>query len=603
MRKPSSDNFVILETNKPDAENRRSFIFKNPARVISCRRLADVGRTLSGVEKAVREGYWAAGFVAYEAGFAFEHKLSPLAGKNYGFPLVWFGIYAKPASAGNKGETREPPGSVLTDFRANIGFRSYDRAIKKIKGLIRKGDTYQINFTYKYGFGFSGSALDLYRRLAARQRTSYSAFIKFGNTSVLSLSPELFFRKKGQKITVKPMKGTAPRGRNAAEDSSIKRGLERSLKNRSENVMIVDLLRNDLSRICEPGSVKTRGLFEIEKYGTLFQMVSTVEGRLKQRIGTTGVFAGIFPSGSVTGAPKIRSMEIINNLEKEPRGIYTGCVGFISPKGEAVFNVAIRTIVIDEKKCRGEMGSGSGIVMDSDARKEYDECALKAKFLEESSGLKPGFKLIESVLWRRPGGYCLLGYHMDRIRASAKALGVKLDAGKLKQGFRRLEKRFSPAKKYKVRSETGIDGRTVHSYSEIGDDAGMKRAIFSKFRVNSGDMYLYHKTNIRKIYDSELKKYSKRGFFDVFFTNERGEVTEGARSNIFVLKKGRYYTPPVACGLLPGVFRRDFMKKHRVIEKVLYPRDLYRADKVFFGNSVRGLVEIKFDRHQTNTTA
>ncbi|MBU1121577.1 MAG: aminodeoxychorismate synthase component I, partial [Candidatus Omnitrophica bacterium] len=329
------------------------------------------------LEDYINKGYYAAGFISYEAGFSFEESLKDLR-LDPDFPLLWFGIYKKPVVFTHK-EKNDLPGYrsgpySVKNLRPDISKSKYFGDIKKVKDLIKRGETYQVNYTFKYKFDFAGSLFGFYEALKARQSVSYAGLVKTPDHSILSMSPELFFRKNGRCIEVKPMKGTIDRGRSAGEDAVNMDRLKKSLKDRSENVMIVDLLRNDLGRISEPGSVRTETLFETEKYETLIQMISVIKSRLRKNITFLELFKAIFPSGSVTGAPKINTMKIINALENEPRRVYTGSVGFFAPDGKAVFNVAIRTALIDNRTKKGEMGIGSGIVIDSGIGKEFKEC-------------------------------------------------------------------------------------------------------------------------------------------------------------------------------------------------------------------------------------
>jgi len=362
---------VLLETNKFDQENKKSYLFENPSFVIECHKLSELESIFNRMEDALNKGYYLAGFISYEAGYAFENIFS--SHQTYDFPLVCFGAYRTPhplpLSLGERGEI-EPP---IVRIKRGEGIKQhYLSAIKTIKQHLAAGDTYQVNYTFKYKFNLNGSPFDLYQRLKKRQATPYSAFIETNDFTILSLSPELFFRKWGNKIKTKPMKGTAIPGRSQASR------LENDPKNQSENIMIVDLLRNDLGRIAKTGTVKTTKLFKVEKYQTLCQMTSTIEAEIPANIALYHLFRNVFPSGSVTGAPKIRTMQIIRELEKEERKIYTGSIGLITPDRDMVFNVAIRTILLEGDK--GEMGIGSGIVYDSDPGKEYEECLLKAGF-------------------------------------------------------------------------------------------------------------------------------------------------------------------------------------------------------------------------------
>ncbi|MBU3912210.1 MAG: aminodeoxychorismate synthase component I [Candidatus Omnitrophica bacterium] len=588
----SKPNSILLETNRFDKDNYRSLAFIDPARVISCYKEKDVQKTLLELEEYINKGYYAAGYISYEAGFAFEDALKGLD-KGSTFPLLWFGIYKKPVILQDKNmdlsKSKRLPYKI-SNLRLNSSHKKYIDNVKKIKNFIRRGDTYQVNYTFKYKFDFRGSAQGLYQDLREKQSVSYSAFINTGDSSILSLSPELFFRKDKSLIEVRPMKGTFDRGINIEQDRRNMKALEQSLKNRSENVMIVDLLRNDLGRVSMPGTVRTRKLFEVERYETLFQMISIVKARLKKDVGLCDLFKAIFPSGSVTGAPKISTMKIISLLEKEPRNIYTGSIGFFEPDGKAVFNVAIRTVLIDNKTRKAEMGVGSGIVIDSDPEKEFEECKLKTNFLTQA---KKDFKLIETMLWQPQKGYFLLRHHLKRLFSSADYFDFKYDKNRVEKELKRLEKSLKDNYQYRIRVLLARGGELESSFSRLDRGAEIEKVRFSEKKTSSSSVFFYHKTTIRDLYDKELKKWRRQGYFDIMFTNEKNQITEGAISNI-IIKKGRfYYTPPLSCGLLDGVYRRYLLDSRKIPlkEKILYKKDIKNADEIYMINSVRGMVK------------
>ena len=594
MFKLPDDNFILLETNRFDKDNQRSYLFSNPVKVIASYNPEDIKKNLFEVEGWTSKGYYAAGFISYEAGFSFEDDLRGLK-TDARFPLLWFGIYKNPRIFTRRDrvifkDERNRTYSIK-NLHPDIAKNKYIRNIKKIKGFIRRGDTYQVNYTFKYKFDFSGSMYGFYEDMKAKHGVSYSAFIKTPEFSILSLSPELFFRKHDSRIEVRPMKGTFDRGRDLEEDRSNIKLLEHSPKNRSENVMIVDLLRNDLGRISRTGTVSTERLFKVEQYETLLQMVSIVKSCLKKNVTLYDLFKAIFPSGSVTGAPKISTMKIIDSLENENRRIYTGGIGFFAPGGESVFNVAIRTALVDNRTKKGEMGIGSGIVYDSDPEKEFEECKLKAKFIDAK---KKTFKLIEAMLWKRNMGYFLLSLHLERMASSAEYFGFPFDTKAIVRKLKALEKDFIGSYDYKVRLLLDKRGEVDVSFTRIKKNPQAARVRFSGKKTDSGDIFLYHKTTNRQVYDEEYKKWQDKGYFDIIFTNEKRELTEGSVTNI-IIKKGRaYYTPPVRSGLLNGVFRRYILeqKKIPVIEKVLYKKDVQEADEIYMLNSVRGMVRV-----------
>ncbi len=587
-------NFVFLETSRRDKRNKVSYLFKNPLKIISCDSPDQIRPLIEKIESWLKKGYFAAGFISYEAGFGLEDALKGKKGQ--GFPLLWFGIFKDIETFDHSRFQFDDDISRdmydIGDVEMEISKKEYIGSIKRIKAYIEKGDTYQVNHTFKLDFSFTGSIPDFYLCLRSKQSVSYSALIKIDEKYILSFSPELFFKKEKGIIQVKPMKGTIGRGRLLNEDKQNAKTLHLCPKNRSENIMIVDLLRNDLSRISKKDSVGTRKLFSIEKYESLFQMTSTVEGKVRKGVSLYELFKATFPSGSVTGAPKISSMKIIDKLEKSPRKIYTGSIGFLAPDGDSVFNVAIRTLLIDKSKKKGEMGIGSGIVYDSDPKNEYDECVLKAKFLTEKI---KDFSLIETLLWEPDKGYPLLKFHLDRLCGSAKYFNYKYSKRAVTAFLNKLSKDFDN-KRYRARLLLGKSGEVSASYEILGKDDSPRIITFSSKRTDSADRFLFYKTTNRKFYDQEHKKYKKQGFFDVIFCNEKNEVTEGAIYNIFIKKGNKYYTPPVECGLLDGVYKRYIVAKKilNVEEKILWPDDIKTADKVILTNAVRGMVPVQF---------
>ncbi|MCQ9208129.1 MAG: aminodeoxychorismate synthase component I [Omnitrophica bacterium] len=603
------EDFVFLETARCDKENRLSYVFLRPERVVSTFKIARIGDCFAELDKALKQGRYVAGFLSYEAGEAFEQKLRHK--QSYDFPLLWFGVYKEPliydhrradfkiSSAKsralikriglNKKSTRK--NYRLKNIRPSISQDSYIKAIAKIKDLIARGFTYQVNYTFKLKFSFWGSPNELYLNLRNNQAVSYSAMIKAGRYFILSFSPELFFRKKGQLILTRPMKGTASRGKDLKEDKEIAQRLENCPKNRSENLMIVDLLRNDLGRISTTGSVRVPRLFNVERYQTIAQMTSDIESRLHSRYSAFDMFSHIFPSGSVTGAPKIKTMEIIKCLEKEPRNVYTGSIGFFSPERSGAFNVAIRTILLDKPGKCGEMGVGSGIVYDSSAKSEYAECRLKADFLTKQS---QDFQLIETLLWQAEGGYLLMDAHLARLENSAGYFGFVYNKREILAALMKLGKTFGKHN-YKARLILDKNGKINLESSALKAPEGLKQKVcFSRKKTDSQNPFLYHKTTNRKTYDREYARAAGAGFYDIIFTNEKDQITEGAISNIFIRKGGRLYTPPVKCGLLDGVYRRHMFSlgNYPLKEKTLRKRDLLTAEKIYLSNSVRGLVEV-----------
>jgi para-aminobenzoate synthetase/4-amino-4-deoxychorismate lyase len=600
----STPGSVLLQTSRMDAENYRSYLFTRPRQILTATDSYTHESLFAEIEQALANGNWVAGFFAYEYGARMQLKGHGDA-QNSPAPLAWLGVYARPFIFNHRSgqfEGDAPMGFAaeeglpelnyeISDLRWSLSSEDYARKIAAIHEYIRAGDTYQVNFTQKLAFDFSGSAAALFRAVTARQPVSYSAFLHAEDWKILSFSPELFFRRRDRQVLTRPMKGTAPRGADCAEDEAMAAWLQNDAKNRSENVMIVDLLRNDLGRICEFGSVEARRLFSIEKYETLFQMTSEVSGTLRADVRNAEIFRSLFPCGSITGAPKLRTMEIIRELEAQPRGVYTGAIGFFSPHSEAVFSVPIRTVVLTGN--RGEMGVGSGIVIDSRADEEYRECQLKSRFLTESlerEAENEPFQLIESILWQ--DGYCRLSMHIERLELSARYFDFRFDRAGILAALESVEYDLTPGQRTKVRLTLDRDGAARITQAAAAENMPGK-IIVSAHRVRSSDRLLRHKTTQRRLYDEEYKAADELGFVDVLFLNERDEVAEGAISNLFILKNGQWFTPPVTCGLLPGVYRRHLLEtKPDAAEMVLRLADLASADAVYLCNAIRGCTRV-----------
>lgn len=587
--------YVFLETAFLNRENNTSFLFRDFTDILIFNSSDNPDLFFTRAENYLKRGFWLCGYFAYEAGYFLEPALYRLRQK-YNFPLAWLGVCAKPLEIkhnrvhnvlwDNKLGKRilaSPNGLNLKDIRANISRRNYCRQIKNIRRYLEEGFTYQVNFTFKIKFDFQGEPSELYLNLRRSQPTAYAALIDTGRRQILSFSPELFFRSQNGKIISRPMKGTAQRSFLPGADRQSRRNLRTSRKVKAENLMIVDLLRNDLGRISQ--KVRVPRLFEIEAYRTLHQMTSTIEAENKAGLKLKDIFTSLFPCGSVTGAPKIKTMEIIKRLEKEPRGVYTGAIGYISPARKMCFNVAIRTIDICQGK--GELGVGGGIVYDSVDKDEYAEALLKARFFTDRL-----FKvsLIETILLDGCN-YFLLDLHLKRMQRSARYFSIPFDIKKLRD---RLDKIAASSRSlFKIRVVLSPRGRWRIEKRPLDKLPFPVKIKVSSQAVNPADGFLYHKTTRRRFYDRQRKKAQAAGCFEVIFSNLYGEITEGTISNVFILKDGQLYTPSLKCGLLPGVFREHLIREGKAKEKVLTSADLHTAAKVYIGNSVRGLIEAK----------
>lgn len=593
-----------MQTSRFDAANWRSFVFLKAEREISASSLDEVPELFRQVDAALAAGFHVAGFVGYECGYHFE-RFDGVAVGGQALPLAWFGVYREPVvydhvrgcfeggwelPAVEGGSPVELPVRFAERVELGIPEEEYCAKIRQIKEYIRAGETYQVNFTDSVCVPVKVSADVAFGTLVRQQPVAYGALLNVAGQHVLSLSPELFFRIERGRIVTRPMKGTMRRGLDSAEDAEAAVRLKNDEKNRAEHLMIVDLLRNDLGRICAMGSVQVEDIFSVEVYKTLLQMTSTVTGRLREGLSYYEIFKGMFPSGSITGAPKIRTMQIIHELERGPRGVYTGAIGFMSPSGAAAFNVAIRTLVLKDGEAR--MGVGGGVVADSEPLEEYRECLLKAKFLTRPHY---DFQLIETMLW--DGDFFLLSMHLDRLEASAEYFGFLCDRATIAARLAEEASVFEAGERYWVRLLLDGVGKVTVTAAKFVPDKPTGRVRLSEARTSSKDRFFRHKTTRRELYLREFAKAREDGFDDVLFMNERGEITEGAISNIFIRKAGRLLTPPLSCGLLPGVYRRSLLETDASAEEcVLTIVDLESADAVFLCNSVRGLSEVKLSR-------
>jgi len=537
--------------------------------------------------------------MAYEAGYAVEEKLMPHLGMTQR-PLLAIGIYrtAQVITAHDLSRCLTPSHGMddfwLYGVRPNITPREYARHFATIKEYIKAGDVYQINYCFRLDFLMRGNAASLFNALVARQAVAYAAFLKNKGKCVLSLSPEMFFDQTRDRITMKPMKGTLLKTGNRRRDRAALRRFRVSEKDRAENLMIVDLIRNDLSRICTPDSVKVPALFTAEHYGTLYQMTSTITGDIKHRTPLVDIVKALFPSGSVTGAPKIRAMEIIREVEQGPRGIYTGAIGFIAPRRKhMLFNIPIRTAVIDTRTGAGSLGIGSGIVADSIVRSEYRECVGKARFL---TGLAKKYALIETMLFTTGRGIAHLDEHIERLQKSADFFTIAFDARSLRKSLAQHVKLFKMRLQGRIRVLLDTQGKwtiTIDPLLPAKDTHHWVR--LSTVRTDPRNIFWYHKTTNRNLYDQEYRSAVQHGYFDTIFANIHGEITEGCITNLFVKKNGIYYTSPIRCGLLPGIYRGLLLKKNprHYKEKILMLRDLKTADEIMLCNSVRGEVVVQ----------
>jgi para-aminobenzoate synthetase/4-amino-4-deoxychorismate lyase len=532
------------------------------------------------VERAAAEGLYAVGFVAYEAAPAFDRALV-VKQHSTGLPLLWFGLFERPSEhATAAGVFR------VSDWTPSIGRAEYERNVEAVRDAIARGDTYQVNYTLRLRARFEGDDLAFYERLRAAQRTRFGAYVNAGRFRVLSASPELFFRRRGRRVETRPMKGTAARGRWREEDAEAAARLTSSEKERAENLMIVDLLRNDLGRVAETGTVKVEELFRVERYPTVLQMTSTVAATLREGVTLEELFAALFPCGSVTGAPKVSTSRFIAALEDSPRGVYCGAVGFVAPGGDAAFNVAIRTVVLDTETGEAVYGTGGGVTWDSTPGGEYAETLAKAKLLTEEAA---DFELLETMRLDE-GGFRLLEEHLARLEASADYFDIPVNVAEVREELARHAESYDGAPR-RVRLLVSQDGRARVESAPLDElPPGPLRVALALTPVKKSDRFLCHKTTRRGQY--EARRAERPDVFDVLLWNEEGELTEFTNGNVVVELGGRRWTPPRECGLLAGTFRAELLRTGEVAERVLTRDDIARATRVWFVNGVRGRVEV-----------
>ena len=597
-----------------DPEAGHWLLFDRPRIVLQARNVSDVLPLLEEAERLVRvAGNYAAGWVGYEAAPAFDRAFCTRPAT--AFPPACLGIFGPPAVLEALPAPRPLPRSA--DWQPTVSRDEYSAAIGRIKGHIARGDTYQVNYTLRLASAFAADPWELF--LTTCRDAPYAAFIDTGAFALCSASPELFFALAGQRIHSRPMKGTAPRGETHASDRANARWLYRSEKNRAENVMIVDMIRNDLGRIACTGSVQVPRLYRLERYPTLWQMTSTVEARTEA--GLPALMEALFPCASITGAPKVKTMEIIAAIETTPRNIYTGAIGLVAPGRRARFSVAIRTVLIDKAAAAAEYGLGGGIVWDSTAEEEYAECLIKARILfapptpppseapdaqgergpvrelpdratpsgpgaEPSTSAEPGeFQLLETLRWSPAEGYFLRARHLERLRSSARHFGYRYDEARIEAALAEAAGRLGPGE-HRIRLRLFSDGGAACDSAPLEPGDGSPLRVRLALRpIARRDPFILNKTTRRDHYEAARAPFPDAD--DVILHNEAGEVTESCIANVVILREGRLVTPPLSCGLLAGTFRAELLERGKIREERVTIGELRSAEKIFLVNSVR----------------
>jgi para-aminobenzoate synthetase/4-amino-4-deoxychorismate lyase len=549
--------------------------------IVTAHAPGEVEPALAKIAAALEAGRHAAGYFSYELGYALEPRLAPLMPAGRKLPLLWFGLF-------DDVEIVEAEHALAATGRAYAGKlshewneRDYFARYARVHDAIGAGDIYQANLSFRSRFPFVGDPMALYRDLRANSAAPHCAFIDDGARQILSLSPELFFDLAADgTLTARPMKGTAARGADPVSDILARTSLRESTKDRAENLMIVDLLRNDLGRIADLGSVSVKELFAVETYPTVHQMTSTITARRAPGAGVAAIVRALFPCGSVTGAPKIRAMEIIRELEVSPRGVYCGAIGHFAPDGAARFNVAIRTITLAGG--HGELGIGGAIVHDSTADGEYAECLLKARYFTQAH--RP-IGLIETLRWEQ--GFVRLDRHLARMANSAAQFGLAFDRTAAMNALGAV----TGEGPFRVRLTLDEAGQFACTFAPLPETPPFWTYAISPHRVSSADTLSLHKIDWRELYEAEFARlHMETGCDDVLFLNARDEVAEGSRTNVFARVDGTFVTPPLSAGVLDGCLRRELLEGGACVEATLRLADLERAEEIFLGNSLRGLI-------------
>jgi para-aminobenzoate synthetase/4-amino-4-deoxychorismate lyase len=562
-----------------------SFRLIGPVGVVEARRPDEVADVIAAAEASAQRGLWAGGFVAYEAAPGLDPALAVRhrdPGDRFAeLPLAWFALFEGREQTALP-EPRDNGVGAADIWRPSVDRGRYDSAIAAIHERIAAGDTYQVNHTLRLRSTVTGDDRGLYRDMCFAQRGAYAAYLNTGRYRICSASPELFFELNEGRLTTRPMKGTAPRGRWPAEDEQIAEKLEASVKDRAENAMIVDLLRNDLGRVSRPGSVRWSEVFAAERYETVWQLTSTVASQIEAGAGLRDVFTALFPSGSVTGAPKVRSMEIIAGLEDSPRGVYCGAVGVLAPPGHgatARFNVAIRTVTVDSEGGAAEYGVGGGITWDSRAGAEYEETVAKARIL---TSRRPRFELLETLLHEPGSGFRRLDRHLERLRGSAAYFGFHCDDAAVNRALSSVVTSV-PDRPARVRLLLDRGGGITTGAVPLPSRPEPVRLAIDDVPVDPADVLLFHKTSRRERYEEARARHPDAD--DVLLINTGGEVTESTIANLAVLLDARWVTPPLDAGLLPGTERAALLAEGTIEEASLRPEDLARAEELRLMNA------------------
>ena len=594
--------FILLDDARREGASAAR-LYRDPLEIVVARRPEEVAPAFARIEALAGEGHALAGTITYEAGLALEPRLAPLAARRSGTggPLVWFGAFAGwEEIAADAVPTwladHAAPGlaPAIGPLEPQLSTGGYLAAFATLREAIHAGDIYQANLTFPLAGSWRGDPLALYAALRPQAQAGYGGIVFDGSHWLLSLSPELFVALQDGAVTAKPMKGTRPRQADPVRDADIAADLAASTKDRAENLMIVDLMRNDISRVSQPGSVKVESAFRVESYPTVHQMTTTVRARLQSGLGALDLVRAIYPCGSITGAPKIRAMQLIDTVERDSRGAYCGAVGRIDPPGadgtsDAAFNVAIRTLRLEPDTAglggRVTMGVGSAIVADSDAMDEWRECVVKGGFVGRSAAAQ--CDLIETMRFDPVDGVPMIEFHLERMKASAAELGFAFDRHGLRNAIQALCFDLdSPARLRVLVARSGAHAIEAAQLPPLLPVPALVALL--AMPVAGNDWRLRHKTSDRGFYEEALSVARAAGADEAVFLDEAGLVTEGSFTSVFVEHEGKLLTPPAALGLLPGVLRASLLAEGRAVEAELRISDLERG--FWIGNALRGLL-------------
>lgn len=587
MKQPCDIGRAVFGTGAPGDGWQGQFA--SPVRVEQAASHSQVAEVVRVSEREARAGRWVVLLLAYEAAPAFDAALTVHAPAD-GLPLAWMGAYDAPLTGAGVGERAGMPAPAPSGpswWLPALAASRFAAELDRILGLIAAGDTYQVNYTFPMTARLHADAWQWFHARARQADVPFAAYVDLGRFVVMSLSPELFLRRAGRQVTTRPMKGTSRRGRWPAEDEALASALAANDKARAENVMIVDLLRNDLGRVAETGSVRVRDLWRLERYPTVWQLTSTVDATLRPDVDLLGLLGATFPCGSVTGAPKVRTMEIIASIEQGPRGLYTGALCLLRPGGDFVSSVSIRTAVLDRQTGVTTFSVGAGITADSVPADEWNECLAKARVVRPPAvprevGLFETLRLEEGVLARRDA-------HVGRICASARLFGWHVDRSALDAELVQVAAAH-PAGVWRVRLVLASDGTSRIEAVPFAPTTQRWRVALARTPVDARDPLLFNKTTRRDVYDAA--RAAVPGVDDVLLYNARGEITESTVASLVLDLDGVRVTPPIVCGLLPGILRGELVARGQVRERVVRLPDLRRAAHVWLVNALRGWIEV-----------